>query len=81
MKDFLLTTLPWMIAVTCVCFSVVVYLMYVRCEDQCKKLYGHWEESTRINKAACYHIKLLESQLRHSLDQDRSNDGELWKDL
>ena len=78
MKDFLITTLPWMIAVTCVCFSVVVYLMFLRSEEQCKNLLKHWDESIRINKLACQHIVHLEAQLKRAQEPDF---GEGWKNL
>jgi hypothetical protein len=78
MKDFLITTLPWCIAVTCICFSVVVYLMYMREQEHSRKLYQHWEQSVRVGRLACHHIKLLEAELKRTLEAD---DSESWKNL
>ena len=81
MKDFLTLVMPWLIAVTSMCFSVVMYLVFLRTKDHSNNLLKHWDESIRINQLACQHIRTLEMQLRHAQDQDHSDDGELWKNL
>lgn len=68
-------------AVVSMVFALVCYLKYVGAEEQAKKLYRHWQEGCDVNHAMLSHIHKLETDLRHAMDVDHSDDSELWKDL